>query len=142
MMVETGDADAMISGISRNYRDVIRPVFQTVGLQKGMNVVAGMYILDTKRGPLFLADTTLNVNPSAEDIAEITSNVAKTIRKFKVTPRIALLSYSNFGSGTGEDATKMSRAREIISKTDPNLIVDGEVQANFAINNELMNDKF
>ena len=72
MMVETGDADAMISGISRNYRDVIRPIFQTVGLQKDMSVVAGMYILDTKRGPLFLADTTLNVNPSAEDIAEIT----------------------------------------------------------------------
>lgn len=142
MMVETGDADAMISGISRNYRDVIRPIFQTVGLQKDMSVVAGMYILDTKRGPLFLADTTLNVNPSAEDIAEITSNVAKTIRKFKVTPRIALLSYSNFGSGTGEDATKMSRAREIIQETDPNLIVDGEVQANFALNNELMNEKF
>ncbi len=142
MMVETGDADAMISGISRNYRDVIRPIFQTVGLQKDMNVVAGMYILDTKRGPLFLADTTLNVNPSAEDIAEITSNVAKTIRKFKVTPRIALLSYSNFGSGTGEDATKMSRAREILQETDPNLIVDGEVQANFALNNELMNEKF
>jgi malate dehydrogenase (oxaloacetate-decarboxylating)(NADP+) len=142
MMVETGDADAMISGISRNYRDVIRPIFQTVGLQKDMSVVAGMYILDTKRGPLFLADTTLNVNPSAEDIAEITSNVAKTIRKFKVTPRIALLSYSNFGSGTGEDATKMSRAREILQETDPNLIVDGEVQANFALNNELMNEKF
>jgi malate dehydrogenase (oxaloacetate-decarboxylating)(NADP+) len=142
MMVETGDADAMISGISRNYRDVIRPIFQTVGLQKDMSVVAGMYILDTKRGPLFLADTTLNVNPSAEDIAEITLNVAKTIRKFKVTPRIALLSYSNFGSGTGEDATKMSRAREILQETDPNLIVDGEVQANFALNNELMNEKF
>lgn len=142
MMVEMGDADAMISGISRNYRDLIRPVFQTVGLQKGVNVVAGMYILDTKRGPLFLADTTLNVNPSAEDIAEITSNVAKTIRKFKVIPRIALLSYSNFGSGTGEDATKMSRAVEIIHENDPNLIVDGEVQANFALNNELMNEKF
>lgn len=142
MMVETGGADAMISGISRNYRDVVRPVIQTIGLQKDMNVVAGMYILDTKRGPLFLADTTLNVNPSAEEIAEITSNVAKMIRKFKVTPRIALLSYSNFGSGTGEDATKMGRAVEIIRKNDPNLVVDGEVQANFALNNELMNEKF
>lgn len=142
MMVESGDADAMLSGLSRNYRDVVRPVIQTVGLQKDMSVVAGMYILDTKRGPLFLADTTLNVNPSAEDIAEITSNVAKTIRKFKVTPRIALLSYSNFGSGTGEDATKMSRAREILHEKHPNLIVDGEVQANFALNNELMNEKF
>jgi malate dehydrogenase (oxaloacetate-decarboxylating)(NADP+) len=142
MMVESGDADAMLSGISRNYRDVVRPVIQTVGLQKDMNVVAGMYILDTKRGPLFLADTTLNVNPSAEDIAEITANVAKTIRKFKVTPRIALLSYSNFGSGTGEDATKMAQAAKIIHEKNPNLIVDGEVQANFALNNELMNEKF
>ena len=142
MMVESGDADAMISGISRNYRDVVRPVIQTVGLQKDMNVVAGMYILDTKRGPLFLADTTLNVNPSAEDIAEITANVAKTIRKFKVTPRIALLSYSNFGSGRGEDATKMAQAAKISHEKNPNLIVDGEVQANFALNNELMNEKF
>ncbi len=142
MMVETGDADAMISGISRNYRDVVRPVIQTIGLQKDMKVVAGMYILDTKRGPLFLADTTLNVNPNADEIAEITMNVAKMIRKFKIHPRIALLSYSNFGSGTGEDATKMARAVEIIREKDPNLIVDGEVQANFALNNELMNEKF
>ncbi|NVK64578.1 MAG: NADP-dependent malic enzyme [Flavobacteriales bacterium] len=142
MMVKLGDADAMISGITRNYRDVVRPVIQAIGLQKDMNVVAGMYILDTKRGPLFLADTTLNVNPSAEDIAEITANVAKTIRKFKVTPRIALLSYSNFGSGTGEDATKMAQAVEIIHRENPNLIVDGEVQANFALNNDLMNEKF
>lgn len=142
MMVEAGDADAMISGLSRNYSDVVRPVIQTVGLQKDMKVVAGMYILDTKRGPLFLADTTLNMNPSAEEIAEITSNVAKTIRKFKVQPKIALLSYSNFGSGTGEDATKMSEALKIIRENDPNLIVDGEVQANFALNSELMNEKF
>lgn len=142
MMVEAGDADAMISGLTRNYSDVVRPVIQTVGLQKDMKVVAGMYILDTKRGPLFLADTTLNMSPSAEQIAEITSNVAKTIRKFKVQPKIALLSYSNFGSGTGEDATKMSEALKIIRENDPNLIVDGEVQANFALNRELMNEKF
>jgi malate dehydrogenase (oxaloacetate-decarboxylating)(NADP+) len=142
MMVEMGDADAMISGITRNYRDLVRPAIQTVGLQKGMTRVAGMYILQTKRGPLFLADTTINLNPSAEDIAEITSNVAKTIRKFKVTPRVALLSYSNFGSSPGEDAEKMSKAVEIIHENDPNLIVDGEVQANFALNNGLMNEKF
>ena len=142
MMVELGDADAMISGITRNYRDAVRPAIQTVGLQKDMNRVAGMYILNTKRGPLFLADTTINLNPSAEDIAEITSNVAKTIRKFKVNPRIALLSYSNFGSSPGEDASKMSKAVELIHENDPNLIVDGEVQANFALNSQLMNEKF
>lgn len=142
MMVELGEADAMISGANRNYRDVVRPVIRTVGLEKGTTKIAGMYILSTKRGPLFLADTTINLNPSAEDIAEITSNVAKTIRKFKVTPRVALLSYSNFGSSIGEDASKMSKAVEIIKENDPNLIIDGEVQANFALNNELMNEKF
>ena len=142
MMVEMGDADAMVSGITRNYRDVIRPAIQVVGLQKGVSKIAGMYILNTKRGPLFLADTTINLNPTAEDLAEITSNVAKTIRKFKVTPRVALLSYSNFGSSIGEDAKKMSKAVKLIKENDPNLIVDGEVQANFALNNELMNEQF
>jgi len=142
MMVEMGDADAMISGITRNYRDVVRPALQTVGLQKDMNKIAGMYILNTKRGPLFLADTTINLNPTAEDIAEITSNVAKTIRKFKVTPRVALLSYSNFGSSPGEDASKMAKAVKIIKENDPNLVVDGELQANFALNSSLMNEKF
>ncbi len=142
MMVEMGDADAMISGITRNYRDVVRPAIQTVGLQKDVNTIAGMYILVTKRGPLFLADTTINLNPTAEEIAEITSNVAKMIRKFKVTPRIALLSYSNFGSSPGEDAVKMAKAVEILHEKCPNLVVDGEIQANFALNNDLMMEKF
>ena len=142
MMVEMGDADAMVSGITRNYRDVIRPAIQVVGLQKGVSKIAGMYILNTKRGPLFLADTTINLNPTAEDLAEITSNVAKTIRKFKVIPRVALLSYSNFGSSIGEDAKKMSKAVKLIKENDPHLIVDGEVQANFALNNDLMNEQF
>jgi len=142
MMVEMGDADAMISGITRNYRDVVRPAIQTVGLQKDVKTISGMYILVTKKGPLFLADTTINLNPTAEEIAEITSNVAKTIRKFKVTPRIALLSYSNFGSSTGPDADKMAKAVQILHETNPNLIVDGEVQANFALDNELMLEKF
>tara|TARA_B110000459_G_scaffold204088_1_gene264195 strand:+ start:6200 stop:8464 length:2265 start_codon:yes stop_codon:yes gene_type:complete len=142
MMVELGDADAMITGITRNYRDVVRPALQIVGLQKDMSKVAGMYILDTKRGPLFLADTTINKNPTAEDIAEITSNVAKTIRKFKVTPRVALLSYSNFGSSPGDDPSKMAKAVKLTKENDPNLVVDGELQANFALNNALMNEKF
>ena len=142
MMVETGDADAMISGITRNYRDVVRPAIQTIGLQKDVSLVAGMYILITKRGPLFLADTTLNMNPTAEQIAEITFNVARTVRKFKITPRIALLSYSNFGSSDGEDAVKMAKAVEILHSKHPSLVVDGEVQANFALNNELMMEKF
>ena len=142
MMVESGDADAMISGSTRNYRDVVKPVIQTVGLQKDVNTIGGMYILVTKRGPLFLADTTINMNPTAEQIAELTNNVAKMVRKFKVTPRIALLSYSNFGSAPGEDPKKMAKAIEILHKNHPNLLVDGEVQANFALNNDLMMDKF
>jgi malate dehydrogenase (oxaloacetate-decarboxylating)(NADP+) len=142
MMVEYGDADAMISGLTRNYRDVVRPAIQTVGLQKDVKVLAGVYILMTKRGPLFLADTTINMNPTAEEIAEITSNVAKTLRKFKVTPRIALLAYSNFGSSPGDDAHKMAEAVQILHEKNPTLVVDGEVQANFALNNDLMNEKF
>jgi len=142
MMVESGDADAMISGLTRNYRDVVRPVIQTIGLEKDVKIVAGMYILNTKRGPLFLADTTLNIDPTAEEIAEITNNVAKTLRKFRITPRIALLSYSNFGSSPGHDAQKMARATELIHQNYPTLSADGEIQANFALNSELMAEKF
>ncbi len=142
MMVETGDADAMISGLTRNYRDVVRPALKTIGTLKDVSLVSGLYILMTKRGPLFLADTTINMDPTAEQIAEITNNVAKTIRKFKVVPKIALLSYSNFGSSPGKDADKMSEAVKILHEKYPSLAVDGELQANFALNSELMNEKF
>jgi len=142
MMVELGDADAMISGSTRNYRDVVRPVIQTIGLQKDVKTVGGMYILVTKTGPIFLADTTINMDPTAEQIAELTNTVAKMVRKFKVTPRIALLSYSNFGSAPGKDSEKMAKAVEILHRDYPSLIVDGEVQANFALNNDLMMEKF
>lgn len=142
MMVELGDADAMISGLTRNYRDVVKPAIQTIGTEKEVTTVAGLYILMTKRGPIFMADTTVNMDPTAEEIAEITNNVAKTIRKFKVTPKIALLSYSNFGSSPGADAKKMAKAVEILHEKYPSLVVDGEVQANFALDNELMNEKF
>ena len=142
MMVHTGDADAMVSGATRKYRDVLKPALQVIGMQKDVERVAGMYILVTKKGPIFLADTTVNFNPTAEEIADLANNVAKTIRKFKVTPRIALLSYSNFGSAPGEDSNKMAKAVEIIHEKYPTLTVDGEVQANFAMNNEMMMDQF
>ena len=142
MMVHIGDADAMISGATRNYRDVLRPALQVIGKEKDVDRVAGMYILVTKRGPIFLADTTVNFDPSPEELADLTNNVAKTIRKFRVTPRIALLSYSNFGSSPGNDANKMAKAVKIIHEKYPTLVVDGEVQANFALNNEMMLDKF
>lgn len=142
MMVEQGEADAMISGMTRNYRDVVRPAIKVVGTEKDVKTIAGMYILMTKRGPLFLADTTINMDPTAEEIAEITNNVAKTVRKFKVTPKIALLSYSNFGSAPGKDADKMAQAVDILHEKHPSLVVDGELQANFALNNDLMMEKF
>lgn len=142
MMVHTGDADAMVSGATRKYRDVLRPALQVIGTQKDVERVAGMYILITKKGPIFLADTTVNYDPTAEEIADLTNNVAKTVRKFKITPRIALLSYSNFGSAPGKDSNKMSKAVEIIHEKFPTLTVDGEIQANFAMNNEMMEDQF
>jgi malate dehydrogenase (oxaloacetate-decarboxylating)(NADP+) len=110
MMVETGEADALISGITRKYSDVIKPALQVVGMQEGVSKVAGMYILATKRGPLFLADTTVNIDPTAEDIAEITGLVVKQVRRLNVQPRVALLSYSNFGSSQAPEALKMSKA--------------------------------
>ena len=142
MMVHMGDADAMVSGATRKYGDVLKPAMQVIGTEKDVHRIAGMYILITKKGPLFLADTTVNYDPTAEEIAEITNNVAKTIRKFKITPKIALLSYSNYGSSNGKDAVKMNQAVSILHEKYPNLIVDGEVQANFALNNELMMEKF
>ena len=104
MMVDQGDADAMITGLTRSYRSSVSPAIRIVGLEKDVNTVSGMYILNSKRGPLFLADTTINLNPTAEQIAEITFNVSKIIRRLKVTPKIALLSYSNFGSSPGPDS--------------------------------------
>lgn len=142
MMVDLGDADAMITGLTRSYRSSVRPIIQTIGLEKDVNTVSGLYILNTKRGPMFLADTTINLNPTAEQIAEITNNVAKIIRKLQIIPKIALLSYSNFGSSPGPDSEKMGKAVKILHDKYPTLVVDGEVQANFALNSDLMNEKF
>jgi malate dehydrogenase (oxaloacetate-decarboxylating)(NADP+) len=128
MMVETGEADAMISGLSRKYPDTIRPAIQVIGVEEGVNKVAGMYIMLTKKGPLFLADTTVNFHPTAAEIADITMLTAKEVRSFGYTPRIALLSYSNFGSSDGKEAIIMREARELIKQRNPSLAVDGEVQ--------------
>ncbi len=142
MMVETGEADALISGITRSYRDVIRPAIEIVGKDEKILKVAGMHILITKKGPLFVADTTVNINPTAEEIADITYQVVRTIRRLKIQPRVALLGYSNFGSAKGEDSKKMAEARKILNEKYPSVIVDGEIQANFALNNDLLMEKF
>lgn len=142
MMVECGDADAMISGLTRSYRTVVKPALQVIGPKEDVKTVAGMYILNTKRGPMFLADTTVNVDPTAEQIAEITANVAETMQAFSVNPKIALLSYANFGSSPGKDPEKMSKATSILHEKYPSLVVDGDLQANFAVNKELMMEQF
>ena len=141
-MVEMGEADAMISGLTRNYRDTIRPSLQVIGIDEGVNKIAGMYVLITKEGPLFFADTTVNLNPTAEELIDITLLVAKIVKRFKIQPRIAMLGYSNFGSSEGDDAIKMREAVKKLHEEHPNLSVDGEVQANFALNNDLMKEFF
>lgn len=142
MMVETGRADAMISGMTRNYPKVIRPGLQAIGPADGVKTVCGMYIVQTPQGPLFFADTTVNENPTAEELVEITLRVSETIGQMKITPKIAMLSYSNFGSGKGPDAEKVSKAVSILHRDYPNMIVDGEIQANFALNSEMLKENF
>ena len=142
MMVETGDADAMISGLLKNYPDTIRPALQIIGMEEGAKRVAGMYIIMTKRGPLFLADTTVNFNPTAEELADITLLVAKEVRHFGITPVIAMLSYSNFGSSNSPESNLVASARDMVKQKDPTLIVDGEMQANVAFNTEILKDNY
>lgn len=142
MMVETGDADAMISGLSKNYPDTIRPAIQCIGMEEGTDRIAGMYLMLTKRGPLFLADTTVNFNPTAEELAEITLLVAKEVRNFNIIPRIAMLSYSNFGSSNSSEARLVAEARKLVKLQMPNLIVDGEMQASVAFNNDLLKENY
>ncbi|MCW3085761.1 MAG: malic enzyme [Bacteroidetes bacterium] len=142
MMVETGAADAMISGLTRKYADPIRPALQIIGVQEGVSRVAGMYILNTKQGPYFFADTTMNVNPTAQELVDITVLTANSVKQFNITPRIAMLSYSNFGSAEGELPNKVRDAVELLHKNYPGMIVDGEMQANFALNNELLKEQF
>jgi len=141
-MVEFGEADALISGLTRNYATTVKPALQIIGTQAGVNRVAGMYMMLTKRGPVFFADTTINVNPDAQELVDITVLVNKSVKQFNIEPRIALLSYSNFGSNEGDTPHKISQAVSILHKTYPDMIVDGEMQANFALNSGLLNDNF
>ena len=136
MMVETGEADALISGISRNYRTTIKPALEVIGKRDDVNKVAGMYIMNTKKGTLFLADTTINTNPTTLELVDMSEMIAKTVKKFNITPRIALLSYSNFGSTRTEGSSKMAKATVLLKERNPNLIVDGEIQGDFALDTE------
>ncbi len=140
MMVEAGDAEAMIGGMTRNYPDTIRPALQAIGQQEGVKKVSGMYILMSRFGPLFLADTTVNFNPTAEEIVEIAELAAKAVEKFNIKPRIALLTYANFGSANGDDPIKMRKALDILKAKHPKMIVDGEMQAHLAFDTELLKE--
>jgi malate dehydrogenase (oxaloacetate-decarboxylating)(NADP+) len=142
MMVETGEADAMISGLTKNYPDTIRPAIEIIGTEDGVKKIAGMYLMLTKKGPLFLADTTVNFNPTAEELADITLLAAKEVRHFNLVPRVAMLSYSNFGTSNSPEARLVAKATEIVKQKDPDLIVDGEMQASIALNNEILRENY
>ncbi|MBK6643826.1 MAG: NADP-dependent malic enzyme [Bacteroidetes bacterium] len=142
MMVETGQADALISGLTRKYADILRPAIYIIGTQEEVTHVAGMYIMITKRGPIFFADTTINVNPTTEELVEIALLTAKAVQQFNMKPRIAMVSFSNFGSSKDPQAKKVKDAVKILHDKFPGLVVDGEMQANFAFNTQMLKDNF
>lgn len=141
-MVEFGEADAMISGLTKNYATTIKPALQIIGTEEGVNRVAGMYMMMTEKGPVFFGDTTVNVDPTVEDLVDLTLLLEKSVRKFNITPRIAMLSYSNFGSNEGIIPEKTRKAVKILHEKYPEIVVDGEMQGNFAINNAMLKDNF
>ncbi len=140
-LVEFGEADTLISGLTKNYAKTIRPALHVIGAQPGSRI-AGMYMMLTEKGPVFFGDTTVNANPTSEELVDITVLLDKAIRKMGVEPRIALLSYSNFGSNEGETPQKVRRAAQILHDQYPSIIVDGDLQANFAMNKDMLAANF
>jgi len=142
MMVLEGDADGMISGYSRAYPMVLKPVFEIIGRASGVTKVATVHIMITKKGPLFLADTSINIDPTAEELAEIAQNTANVASTFGFNPVMAMLSYANYGSSTHPKAKKVKEAVRILHEKNPELVVDGEIQTDFALNKELLQSQF
>ncbi|CAM4352400.1 NADP-dependent malic enzyme [Cytophagaceae bacterium 50C-KIRBA] len=142
MMLETQRADGVISGLTKNYPEAIRPALQIIGKKPGVKKVAGMYLLLSKKGPLFFSDTTINFQPDVEDIVEITRLTGEAVERFNLQPRIALLSYSNFGSADGDDAIKMREATHILQKKYPKWLIEGEMQAHLAFDKELRQQNY
>jgi malate dehydrogenase (oxaloacetate-decarboxylating)(NADP+) len=142
MMVEFGDADALVSGLTKDYPKTILPSLQIIGTAENVNRVAGMYIIQNKQNTYFFADTTVNVNPTAEELAEIVELTARGVKFFDIEPRIAVLSYSNFGSSKGEIPEKTREAVRIAKERNPNLVVEGEIQANVALNTQIQQETF
>jgi malate dehydrogenase (oxaloacetate-decarboxylating)(NADP+) len=142
MLVNEGEADAMLTGYSRSYPSVVKPILELIPRAQGVSKVATTNLMMTKRGPMFLADTAINPNPSAEELAKIAYMTEKTVRMFGMEPVIAMLSYSNFGSGTNDSPKKMREAVRILHEQYPEMIVDGEIQIDFALNDQMLKKKF
>jgi malate dehydrogenase (oxaloacetate-decarboxylating)(NADP+) len=142
MMVNEGEADALVTGYSRSYPSVVKPMLQLIDKAPGASLVATTNMMMTARGPMFLSDTAININPSADDLAKIAIMTAKTARMFGVEPVIAMISYSNFGSSTNESAAKVREAVVYLHKNHPEMVIDGELQADFALNPEMLKAKF
>ncbi|WP_029035825.1 NADP-dependent malic enzyme [Salinimicrobium terrae] len=142
MMVNAGDADALISGYSRSYPTVLRPMLELIGKAKGVSKVAATNLMNTSRGPLFISDTSVNIDPSAKELGKIAQMTARTVRLFGMEPVIAMISYGNFGSSQNEKAEKVKEAVDYLHRFYPDLIVDGEMQTDFALNSEMLQKKF
>ncbi|WOD42087.1 NADP-dependent malic enzyme [Hwangdonia lutea] len=142
MMVSEGDADALISGYSRNYPTVVKPMLELIGMTKGTTRVATTNVMMTKRGPLFLSDTSINIDPSAKDLTKIAQMTSQVVKMFGMTPIMAMTSYSNFGSSDHINASKVREAVSYLHRHFPDMIVDGELQTDFALNNEMRREKF
>jgi len=143
MMVETGEVDAMISGVSSKYREIIKPALRIVGKRDDVLSISGMYIILTKKGPYFFSDTTVNLNPTAEILACNAKLTAEEVKKFNIKPIMAMVSYSNFGSiADSAGATRVREAVKMLHEKNPELIVDGEIQVNFALDNEMRDKMF
>jgi len=140
-MVEFGEADTLISGLTKNYASAIRPALQVIGTQPGSRV-AGMYMMLTKKGPVFFGDTTVNVDPSVEELVDISVLLHDAVKRLNVKPRLALLSYTNFGSGDGSIPQKTREAVKVLHERHPDIVVDGEMQGNFAMNSEMLESNF
>ncbi len=142
MLVNTGKADALVSGYSRSYPSVVKPMMQLIEKAEGVSIVATTNLMMTSRGPMFLSDTAINVNPSADELAKIAIMTANAARMFGVEPVIAMVSFSNFGSSANENASKVREAVAFLHKNYPDMVVDGEIQADFALNPEMLKAKF
>ena len=142
MMVEIGEADGMLSGYSRNYPSVVKPILETVGRAKGSTRIAATNLMITKRGPMFISDTSINVNPTAKELAKIAHMTSRTASYFGINPQVAMLSFSNFGSSNFDEAKKVSEAVAYLHRHYPDISVDGPIQSDFALNRKMLEERF